>query len=91
MTGEQQLIGQGREAAREIVGAAVALRLADQAHDRPGIDGSGFDQPIEFGHVARRAHGHFVNADFHPSLLLAEGAGPRTADRSDDLRVAASA
>ena len=44
MTGEQQLVGQGGEAAREIVGAAVALRLADQAHDSPGIDRSGFDQ-----------------------------------------------
>ena len=62
---QYQLVRQGRVAAGEVVGAAVALGLADQRHDRGGIDRAGGDQPIELGNVVRRRHGDLVDTDLH--------------------------
>ena len=63
--GQHELVGQRRKAAREVVGAAVALGLADQRHDGGGIDRAGHDAPLQFRDVARRRHGDLVDTDLH--------------------------
>ena len=65
---EQKLVRQRRVASREVVRAAVALRLADQGDDRGRIDRAFRDQGSELGHVVRSRHGDPVNANLHPVI-----------------------
>jgi hypothetical protein len=69
------LIRQRREAASEVVGAAVAFRLADEGDDLGGIDPAGIDQSGELGYVIGLGHRDLVRADLHRELLLVRCAG----------------
>ena len=65
---------QRREATREIVGAAVALGLADEGDDLGRIDRAGIDQPLQPGDVVGAVHQHLVHADAHVGSLPLAGA-----------------
>ena len=61
--GEGQRIRERREAAREIVGAAIALRLADQCDNLGRIDLTVVHKTLQSGNVVGAVHWQLVYAD----------------------------
>ena len=60
---ERQRKGKRGEAAREIVGAAVPLGLADQCDDLGGIDLTFVNETLQSGNVVGAIHWQLVYAD----------------------------
>jgi hypothetical protein len=67
---QQRLIRRRREAAREVVGAAIALGLADQRDDVGGVDRAGVDLLSQLRHIVGSRHRDLVHADLHSFLTL---------------------
>jgi hypothetical protein len=67
---ERDRIGKRSKAAREVVGAAISLRLADERDDLGGIDRSLVDQTLQSGNVVGAVHGQLVHANLHGAKPL---------------------
>jgi hypothetical protein len=67
---ESNRIGQRSEAAREVVGAAISLGLADQGDDLGGIDLSLVDETLHGGNVVGAVHRKLVDANLHRAKSL---------------------
>jgi hypothetical protein len=69
---KSQRIGKRREAAGEVVGAAIALCLADQGDDLGGIDLTLVNEALQSGNVVGTIHWQLVYADPQGTLPVAK-------------------